>query len=250
MTFRVISRLDIKPPNLVKGIHLEGLRKVGNPSDFATKYYSQGVDEISYQDIVASLYNRNSIKDLVSATAESVFVPISVGGGIRTVADATQLIRSGADKVSINTAAIKRPGFLRELAEVLGSQAIILGVEAKKTSGGDYLVMTDCGREHTGKSVNDWIQEACEYGVGEILLTSIDAEGTQKGFDLDLLQLVRTLTDVPIIAHGGCGKPSDASDVANVGGDGYAIATIFHYEKFTIMDVKDHLSNVGVEVRT
>lgn len=249
MTFRVISRLDIKPPNLVKGIHLEGLRKVGDPSVFATNYYSQGVDEISYQDIVASLYNRNSIKDLVSSTAESVFVPISVGGGIRTVSDATELIRSGADKISINTAAIKRPEFLQELADVLGSQAVILGVEAKKTTGGDYLVMTDCGREHTGKSVHDWIQEACEHGVGEILLTSIDAEGTQKGFDLDLLSLVRSLTDLPIVAHGGCGKPSDVSDVAKEGGDGYAVATILHYDKYTVADIKEHLSSTGVEVR-
>jgi len=249
VTFRVISRLDIKPPNLVKGIHLEGLRKVGDPALFATKYYEDGIDEISYQDIVASLYNRNSIKGLVSTTAESVFVPISVGGGIRSIDDATELIRSGADKVSINTAAIKRPGFLQELAEVLGSQAVILGVEAKKTVSGDYLVMTDCGREHTGKSVLDWIQEASYFGIGEILLTSIDAEGTQKGFDLELLTKVREITDVPIIAHGGCGKMSDVSDVAHAGGDGYAIATVLHYEKFTVTEIKNHLTNVGIEVR-
>ena len=249
MTFRVISRLDIKPPNLVKGIHLEGLRKVGDPALFASKYYREGIDEISYQDIVASLYNRNSIKGLVSTTAESVFVPISVGGGIRSLNDATELIRSGADKISINTAAIKRPEFLQELAEVLGSQAIILGVEAKKTSSEDYLVMTDCGREHTGKSVVDWIQEASHYGVGEILLTSIDTEGTQKGFDLELLTKVREITDIPIIAHGGCGKMSDVSDVAHAGGDGYAIATVLHYEKFTVTEIKDHLSTAGVEVR-
>lgn len=249
MTFRIISRLDIKPPNLVKGIHLEGLRKVGDPALFATKYYKGGIDEISYQDIVASLYNRNSIKGLVSSTAESVFVPISVGGGIRSLNDATELIRSGADKISINTAAIKRPEFLQELAEVLGIQAIVLGVEAKKTPSGDYLVMTDCGREHTGKSVLDWIQEASHYGIGEILLTSIDAEGTQKGFDLDLLIKVREITDVPLIAHGGCGKVSDISDVARAGGDGYAIATVLHYEKFTVADIKNHLSTLGIEVR-
>ena len=249
MTFRVISRLDIKPPNLVKGIYLEGLRKVGDPSLFGAKYYLDGIDEISYQDIVASLYNRNSIRDLVSTTAESVFVPISVGGGIRSINDATELIRSGADKVSINTAAIKNPKFLQELATVLGSQAVILGIEAKKTPGGDYLAMTDCGREHTGKSVQDWVQEASYYGIGEILLTSIDVEGTQKGFDLELLTKVRELTDVPVVAHGGCGKLSDVSDVANAGGDGYAIATVLHYEKFSVMDIKNHLSTVGIEVR-
>lgn len=249
MTFRVISRLDIKPPNLVKGIHLEGLRKLGDPALFATKYYKAGIDEISYQDIVASLYNRNSIKELVSTTAESVFVPISVGGGIRSINDATGLIRSGADKISINTAAIKRPEFLQELSAVLGSQAVILGVEAKKTTNGEYLVMTDCGREHTGKSVLDWIQEATHYGIGEILLTSIDMEGTQKGFDLDLLTKVREITDVPIIAHGGCGKMTDVSDVAHAGGDGYAIATVLHYERFTITDIKNHLSSVGIDVR-
>ena len=250
MTFRVISRLDIKPPNLVKGIHLEGLRKIGNPSIFANRYYEAGVDEISYQDIVASLYNQNSIKNLVSTTAESVFVPISVGGGIRSIADATQLIRSGADKVSVNTAAVKRPEFLQELATVFGSQAVTLGIEAKKVSAGDYLVMTDCGREHSGKSVKDWIQEACSFGVGEILLTSIDREGTQRGFDLDLLSMVRALTDLPIIAHGGCGKLSDISDVANEGGDGYAIASVLHYEKLAIGDIKTHLTRAGVEVRT
>lgn len=250
MTFRVIPRLDIKPPNLVKGIHLEGLRKVGDPALFATKYYKDGADEISYQDIVASLYNRNSIKGLVSTTAESVFVPISVGGGVRSINDATELIRSGADKISINTAAIKRPEFLQELAEVLGSQAVILGVEAKRTASGDYLVMTDCAREHTGKSVLDWIQEASHYGIGEILLTSIDAEGTQKGFDLELLTKVREITDIPLIAHGGCGKISDVSDVAHAGGDGYAIATVLHYGKFTVADIKNHLSTVGIEVRT
>jgi cyclase len=225
VTFRVISRLDIKPPNLVKGIHLEGLRKVGDPAQFATKYYKDGIDEISYQDIVASLYNQNSIKGLVSTTAESIFVPISVGGGIRSIDDATELIRSGADKISINTAAIKRPEFLKELADVLGNQAVILGVEAKKSVSGDYLAMTDCGREHTGKSVLDWIQEASYFGIGEILLTSIDAEGAQKGFDLELLSKVREITDVPVIAHGGCGKVSDVSDV------------------------KNHLSSVGIEVR-
>ena len=249
MTFRVISRLDIKPPNLVKGIHLEGLRKIGNPSVFAAKYYKEGIDEISYQDIVASLYNRNSIKDLVSTTAESVFVPISAGGGIRNMSDATELIRSGADKVSINTAAVKNPKFLQELAEVLGSQAIILGVEAKKTLSGDYLVMTDCGREHTGKSVEDWVQEASSYGIGEILLTSIDVEGTQKGFDLQLLTKVRALTDVPVVAHGGCGKLSDISDVAKAGGDGYAIATMLHFGKFTVREIKNYLATVGISVR-
>jgi len=249
VTFRVISRLDIKPPNLVKGIHLEGLRKVGDPAQFATKYYKDGIDEISYQDIVASLYNQNSIKGLVSTTAENIFVPISVGGGIRSIDDATELIRSGADKISINTAAIKRPEFLKELADVLGNQAVILGVEAKKSVSGDYLAMTDCGREHTGKSVLDWIQEASYFGIGEILLTSIDAEGAQKGFDLELLSKVREITDVPVIAHGGCGKVSDVSDVANAGGDGYAIATVLHFEKFTVTDIKNHLSSVGIEVR-
>jgi cyclase len=173
-----------------------------------------------------------------------------VGGGIRSLNDATELIRSGADKISINTAAIKRPEFLQELAEVLGSQAIVLGVEAKKSPSGDYLVMTDCGREHTGKSVLDWIQEASQYGIGELLLTSIDVEGTQKGFDLELLTKVREITDVPVIAHGGCGKVSDISDVANAGGDGYAIATVLHYEKFTVVDIKSHLSTIGIEVRS
>lgn len=249
MTFRVIARLDVKPPNLVKGVHLEGLRKVGDPTDFAKKYYMQGIDEISYQDIVASLYNRNSIKELVSATAQNVFVPITVGGGIGDTLSAMELIRSGADKVSINTAAIKNPHILRELANVLGSQAVTLGIEAKRGKGNDYFAMMDNGREHTNKLVTEWLSEAVEYGVGEILLTSIDAEGTNSGFDLELLRQVRSLTNVPIIAHGGCGTVNHVLEVADIGASGYAIAGSLHYDRLGVEDIKDCLTTAGFEVR-
>jgi cyclase len=249
MTFRVISRLDIKPPNLVKGVHLEGLRKIGDPRDFAVRYYKQGADEISYQDIVASLYNRNSIQELVSSTAEEVFVPITVGGGIRTVADAALLIRSGADKVCINTAAIQKPEILEDLSSVFGAQAIVLGIEAKRVSNGKYLVMTDSGREHSGIDVTEWVDITSRLGVGEFLITSIDREGTKSGFDFELFELVKKLTTKPIVMHGGAGGLQDILEIAKMGADGVAIASVLHFEILTISQIKEFLHTAGVEVR-
>lgn len=249
MVFRVIARLDVKPPNLVKGIHLEGLRKLGDPSSFADKYYSQGADEISYQDIVASLYGRNSIQELVSKTANHVFIPLSVGGGIRTAEDAVSLIRAGADKISINTAAIHNPALITQIGNVLGCQAVILGIEAKRTNGSNWTAMTDCGREHSGKDVLHWVQETVDLGVGEIILTSIDQEGTMLGFDLELIEAVRSVTQVPIIAHGGAGTPEDILLAQKAGANGVALASMLHFEKFTISQIKTYLNSVGIEVR-
>jgi cyclase len=249
MTFRIIARLDVKPPNLVKGIHLEGFRRIGNPSKFALQYYRSGADELSYQDVVASLYGRNSIQDLVSSTAQEVFIPITVGGGIKSVEDADTLIRSGADKVSLNTAAVRNPLLIRSLEKVFGRQAIVLNVEAKEFAPGKYLVMTDSGREHSGVEVCDWVKEASGYGIGEILLTSIDSEGTRKGFDLNLLQKVREVTDLPIILHGGAGELKDILQAANNGADGVAIASILHFEVNNIIEIKKFLNDNQVEVR-
>lgn len=248
MAFRIIARLDVKPPTLVKGIHMEGFRRIGDPSDFATLYYEQGADEINYHDIVASLYERNSISELVSETAESVFVPITVGGGVRSVANATGLVRLGADKICINTAALRDPSLVSDIAKMLGSQAVVIGVEAKSKNG-NYQVMTDCGRENTGRNVLDWVLEAQALGAGEILLTSIDREGTKSGFDLELIGQVRKACSIPIIAHGGAGQPIDAVRAHDAGADGVAVASVLHSGQFRVEDFKSALSSAGIEVR-
>jgi cyclase len=249
MTFRIIARLDVKPPNLVKGIHLEGFRKIGDPSKFAVQYYHGGADEISYQDVVASLYGRNSIQELVSATAQEVFIPITVGGGITSVQSADSLIRAGADKISVNTAAVRHPEMIRSLEKVFGRQAIVLTIEAKMFPSNRYLVMTDSGREHTGIEVCDWVKTAADYGVGEILLTSIDSEGTRKGFDLNLLEKVRENTELPIIMHGGAGELKDVLSTAKNGADGVALASMLHFELKSILEIKRFLAENGVKVR-
>ena len=178
---RIIARLDIKGENVIKGIHLEGLRVVGKPGDLAHKYYSEGVDELLYMDAVASLYERNNILPIVKRAAHDIFVPMTVGGGIRTLEDITAVLRSGADKVAINTAAVNRPEFLSDAAQTFGSQCIVLSVEAIKRSHGMWEVLVDNGREVTGRNVLDWVTEAEQRGIGEILITSVDAEGTEDG---------------------------------------------------------------------
>jgi cyclase len=248
VSFRIIARLDVKPPNLVKGVHLEGFRKIGNPADFASDYYQQGADEINYQDIVASLYERNNISELVSNTAKGVFIPISVGGGIRKIDDAKKLLRSGADKVCLNTAALKNPRIISEIAGVFGRQAVVLGIEAKKMNN-SWIVMTDNGREHANKQVLDWVTEAVNYGVGEILLTSVDMEGTMKGFDLKLIKEVTKIVECPVIAHGGAGTIEDIVMAAKNGASGVAIASMLHYKKFRIEGIKQSLLSSGVSVR-
>nr|Q9RDX2.1 RecName: Full=Imidazole glycerol phosphate synthase subunit HisF; AltName: Full=IGP synthase cyclase subunit; AltName: Full=IGP synthase subunit HisF; AltName: Full=ImGP synthase subunit HisF; Short=IGPS subunit HisF [Legionella pneumophila]CAB65215.1 HisF protein [Legionella pneumophila] len=203
---RLIARLDIKGPNLIKGVHLEGLRVVGNPNEYAMAYYAQGADELIYMDTVASLYGRNNLSEIVKTTAENVFIPITVGGGIRSVDDAEQLLRCGADKVAINTAATKNPTLISDIARRFGSQCVVLSIEAKRTVNGRWEVMTDNGREHTGMDVVDWARNGEKFGAGEILLTSIDQEGTRKGFDLELVKQVSSMVSIPVIASGGMGK--------------------------------------------
>ena len=248
MAFRVIARLDIKPPNLVKGVHLEGLRKIGNPSHFAEKYYYEGADEISYQDIVASLYGRNSIQPLITSTATKAFIPLTVGGGIRTVQDASDLIRSGADKICINTAAVTNPSLIDAIARTHGSQAVVVGIEAKRHGDG-WLAMSDYGREHTNLDAITWAETAAQAGAGEILLTSIDQEGTLKGFDLDLVETLRSHVDIPIVAHGGLGDPYDAVRARKAGADAVATAAAIHTGSTTIREIKECLDLSGIEVR-
>ena len=186
MNVRLIARLDIKAPYLIKAVNLEGVRKVGDPREFAQRYYSEGVDELIYMDAVATLYERNSLADLLSYTAENVFIPITVGGGVRSLEDVRQLLRHGADKIAINTAATRRPEFISEISENFGSQCMVLSIEAKRKTDGSWEAYTDNGREHTGLDAVEWARRGQSLGAGEILLTSVGQEGTRKGFDVEL----------------------------------------------------------------
>lgn len=247
---RLIPRLDIKGPNLIKGIHLEGLRVVGDPQEFAIRYYQAGADELIYMDIVASLYGRNNLSDIIQRAADNVYIPITVGGGIRTIADARHLLRSGADKVAINTAAIARPELISEVAHRFGSQAMVLSVEAKQLAKGKWEAYTDNGRERTGFDVIEWVQRGVELGAGEILLTSVDREGTRKGFDLELVRAVSNAVSVPVIASGGMGSAEDLLAAANVGGaDGVAMADVLHYGRTTLKELRQAALDANLGVR-
>ena len=229
---RIIARLDIKGPNLVKGIHLEGLRVMGKPETFAQTYYDQGADEIFFQDTVASLYQRNSLTEIITKTAQNIFIPITVGGGLRTIRDINEVLRAGADKVSINTAAIAKPQFINEVSNTFGSSTIVVTVEAIRQPNGDYFAYTDNGREHTGVEIISWVKEIQDRGAGEILLTSIDNDGTGKGYDLDLINKVSSVLEIPLIAHGGAGNYNHIIDCfKNSNVDAIAIASMFHYSE-------------------
>jgi cyclase len=229
-SIRIIPRLDIKGPNLVKGIHLEGLRVMGKPSDFARHYYENGADELLYVDVVASLYERNSLHDLIKETSRDIFIPLTVGGGLRTVDDIRSVLRAGADKVSLNTAAIKNPGIIREASMRFGSSTIVVTIEAIKQADGTYLCFIDNGREYTGVEAGEWAQRVEEMGAGELILTSVDKEGTGKGFDLEFIQKISNLVGIPVIAHGGAGSKEDIYKVVT-GSDCEAVsaASLFHY---------------------
>lgn len=249
MPLRVIARLDIKAPNLVKGIHLEGLRVIGAPADYARTYFEQGVDEIHYQDIVASLYNRSSIIDLVRETAEHVFVPITVGGGIRTLDDIRMLLRAGADKVCINTAAVLRPEFIMEAARAYGSQCIVVAIETLRQPGGRLEAFTNNGRQKTGLMAYDWAMRAVELGAGELLITSVDNEGTKRGFELAFAREIIPKVPVPVVVHGGAGNPDHLVEAARAGASGVAVANLLHYRTATVRQLKECLATANVEVR-
>ena len=247
---RLIPRLDIKGPNLIKGIHLEGLRVVGDPQAYARRYYEQGADELLYIDIVASLYGRNSLREIVSRTARDVFIPLTVGGGIRSVDDVKELLRAGADKVAINTAAVQRPQLITDVSRAFGSQCVVLSIEAKKIAGDKWEVFTDNGRERTGRDVVEWAAQATELGIGEILLTSVDQEGTRKGFDVALVSKVAAATNVPVIASGGMGCVQHLVDICKSGqADAVAIADALHYDRLSLMDIRLQALEQGLAVR-
>ncbi len=227
---RIIPRLDIKGPNVVKGVNLEGMRVVGRPELFAPHYYDEGADELLFMDTVASLYGRNTLDEIVHRTAERMFVPLTVSGGIRSVQDIRGVLRAGADKVAMNTAAIANPRLVAEGAEHFGSQCIVLSIEARRLPGGRYECLTDGGRERTGKDAIEWAEEAAGLGAGEILATSVDNEGTGRGFDLELTRLISERVGVPVIASGGAGCAEHVRDVVLIGkADAVCIASILHY---------------------
>jgi cyclase len=246
---RLIARLDVKSPHLIKGVHLEGLRKVGDPQEFAQRYYAQGIDEIIYIDAVASLYERNTIVDLVRRTAADVFVPITVGGGVRSIDDARALLRSGADKIAVNTAAIKDPALIKNLAEEFGSQCVVLSVQAKRQGAG-WKAYTEQGREHSRRDALEWTSEGVDQGAGEVLLTSVDQEGTGSGFDIDLVRQVTNLVDVPVIASGGLGRPEHLKAVvADAGASAVAVAQVLHWNKIGLNELRDQAIGAGVPLR-
>jgi len=246
--FRIIGRLDVKGENLIKGIHMEGLRVIGDPNAYAKKYYDAGIDELLYIDLVASLYGRSNLADIVSATIQDVFVPITVAGGIRSVDDARRLLTAGADKVAVNSAAVSRPELLNEIAQEFGSQALVLSIEAK--SHGDYYeVFTDCGRESSGLKVDEWLTEGVSRGVGEVLITSIDCDGTMKGMDHMLISKISADIDVPIVVSGGFAGNNCLQESCSANIDGLAVGAALHFDRTTIKDIKDNCVTIGLPVR-
>jgi len=247
---RLIARLDIKGANLIKGVHLEGLRVIGAPNEHARRYYEQGVDELIYMDCVASLYGRNHLSDIVRSATENIFVPMTVGGGIRSVDDATQILRAGADKVAVNTEAVANPQLITEIACRFGSQCMVLSIEAKQVGPERWEVYTDNGRERTGLDVIEWVKRGVAMGAGEVLLTSVDREGTRRGFDIALVRAVTGEVSVPVIASGGMGKPEDFLEVVLEGGaDAVAMADILHYKRAEIGEIRAIAEAAGLGVR-
>ena len=248
---RLIARLDIKGPNLIKGIRFEGLRVIGSPAEHALRYYQQGADELIYIDSVASLYGRNNLSDIVQSAARNVFIPLTVGGGIRSTDDVRHLLRCGADKVAVNTAAIAQPGLITEIAREFGSQCMVLSIQAKQIAPGRWEAYTGTGRGRSGVDLIEWARRGVQLGAGEILITSVDREGTRKGFDIDLVRTVAAEVNVPIIASGGMGSAQDAVDVVRQGhADAVAMADILHNKRATLAEVPQHLKSAGVEVRS
>ena len=247
---RIIPRLDVKNDTIVKGIHLEGLRVVGNPQELALKYYENGADELLYMDAVASLYERNSLHDIISKTSEKVFIPITVGGGLRSIDDIRNVLRSGADKVAINTAAIKNPEFISEAANTFGSQCIVVSIEAKKIADDKWEAFIDTGRESTGVNAIDWAHRCVDLGAGELLITSIDSEGTKKGFEIDLIKKISSKVPIPVIVCGGAGEKFHFIDLFNLTNiEAVSCASILHYEIMTISQIKHELHKKSISVR-
>ena len=247
---RIIARLDIKGQNVIKGIQFECLRVMGQPGEMAKCYYEQGADEIIYLDTVANLYQRNNLIHIVNRSSENIFVPLTVGGGVRSVNDIRELLQAGADKVAINTAATKNMYLIREAANMFGSQCIVVSIEAKRVGSGKWEAYVDNGRQRTGLDVVEWAKKVEGFGAGEILLTSVDMDGTERGFDLELVKAVSNAVSISLVVSGGAGSPSDISKCISSGKiDGIACGSILHYNKYHISGIKRELLNDNVSVR-
>ena len=246
---RIIARLDIKGPNVVKGVHFEGLRVLGEPNVLAMQYYEQGADELLYIDTVASLYGRNNLTEVVKKAASNIFIPMTVGGGIRSVEDALELFRCGADKIAVNTHSVKRPNLLKELVMFFGSQAVVASLEIKRQTNGFWEIYIDNGRERTGIDAFEWIKKVQDFGVGEILITSIDQDGTGKGFDEEFVGEIHSLVSVPLVLGGGGKVVKDIVRMANKKQvDAFSFASGLHYGWFTIQEIKYGLQSAKIAV--
>lgn len=251
LSVRIIACLDVTDGRVVKGVNFTDLVDAGDPVEMAALYDSEGVDELTFLDISASSAGRDTTLDVVRRTAEQVFIPLTVGGGIRSVDDVNRLLRAGADKVSINTAALKRPELISEIVDRFGSQVLVLSVDARRarTESG-FEVTTHGGRESAGLDAIAWVEKACALGVGEILLNSMDADGTRAGYDIGMITAVRSVAKVPLIASGGAGALSDFAVALDAGADALLAASVFHFGVHRIGDVKRYLSGAGYSVRT
>ena len=254
VAIRVIPCLDVDAGRVVKGVKFQNLRDAGDPVELAKRYDAAGADELTFLDVTASSGNRETTFDVVSRAAEQIFIPLTVGGGVRAVSDVDKLLRHGADKASINTAAIARPAVIDEITRRFGSQVLVLSVDARRTQGGStpsgFEVTTHGGRQGTGMDAIEWAREAADRGVGEILLNSIDADGTKEGFDLELIRLVRAAVHIPIIASGGAGKPEHFPPAVAAGANAVLAASVFHFgPDSAIADVKAAIRDAGYEVR-
>ncbi len=255
VAIRIIPCLDVDDGRVVKGVNFANLRDAGDPVELAARYNQEGADELTFLDVSASKDGRGTMLDVVRRTAEEIFIPLTVGGGVRSVDDVDELLRAGADKVSVNTSAIARPELLRELSERFGSQCIVLSVDARRVpEGGDpqpsgFEVTTHGGTRSAGLDAVEWARRGQEMGVGEVLLNSMDGDGTKDGFDLELLKKVRAAVSIPIIASGGAGKAEHFPPAVEAGADAVLAATIFHFGEVSLTEVKDALENAGKEVR-
>lgn len=247
---RIIPCLDVTAGRVVKGVNFVNLRDAGDPVELADRYNQQGADEVVFLDITASSDERNTMVDVVFRTAQRVFIPLTVGGGIREVRDARRILVSGADKVSVNTAAVRRPELITELSREFGAQAVVLAIDARRRSAGEWRVYTKGGRVEEDLDVVEWAARGEALGAGEILLTSMDTDGVQAGFDCELCRAVSRATKIPLIASGGGGKPEHFAEVLTKGeADAALAASIFHYGTYTVNDLKEHLDREGIPVR-
>tara|TARA_B100001093_G_scaffold427849_1_gene422379 strand:+ start:4350 stop:5108 length:759 start_codon:yes stop_codon:yes gene_type:complete len=250
LTVRIIPCLDVKDGRVVKGVNFLDLIDAGDPVEQAKIYDKEGADELTFLDITASSENRDTILDVVSRTAEQCFMPLTVGGGVRSEKDIRNLLLAGADKVSINTAAVQRPLFVQEAANKFGSQCIVVAIDAKRVDGGDFQVFTHGGRIATGINAVEWAKQMVDYGAGEILLTSMDRDGTKRGFDIPLTKLIASSISVPLVASGGVGSIDHFSEgVIEGGASAVLAASVFHFGQVRISDVKANMSGLGLPVR-